>query len=66
MTCEREVASLATAGLTSEAIANRLFVSVRTVDNHVQYVYQKLGIASRRELSVAMGALGRGSGQRGN
>jgi DNA-binding CsgD family transcriptional regulator len=51
---EREIAGLAATGLTSEAIAEQLFVSVRTVDNHMQHVYQKLGITSRRELSAAM------------
>ena len=51
---EREVASLAAAGLSSEAIAGRLFLSVRTVDNHMQHIYQKLGIASRKDLSAAM------------
>jgi DNA-binding NarL/FixJ family response regulator len=56
---EREVASLAATGLTSDAIAKRLFVSVRTVDNHMQHVYQKLGIASRTELSAALGTSGR-------
>jgi DNA-binding CsgD family transcriptional regulator len=55
---EREVASLAAGGLSSDAIAERLFVSVRTVDNHIQHVYQKLGIASRKELSAALGARG--------
>jgi DNA-binding CsgD family transcriptional regulator len=55
---EREVASLAAGGLSSDAIAQRLFVSVRTVDNHMQHVYQKLGIASRKELSAALGARG--------
>jgi DNA-binding CsgD family transcriptional regulator len=52
---EREVASLAADGLSSDVIAKRLFVSVRTVDNHMQHVYQKLGIASRRELPGALG-----------
>jgi DNA-binding CsgD family transcriptional regulator len=51
---EREIASLAASGLTSDAIASRLFLSVRTVDNHMQHVYQKLGIGSRTELAVAM------------
>jgi DNA-binding CsgD family transcriptional regulator len=51
---EREIASLAASGLSSDAIAGRLFVSVRTVDNHMQHVYQKLGIGSRAELAVAM------------
>jgi DNA-binding CsgD family transcriptional regulator len=48
---EREVASLAARGITSKDIAERLFVSVRTVDNHLGRVYEKLGIASRAELS---------------
>ena len=52
---EREVASLAADGLPSDVIAKRLFVSVRTVDNHMQHVYQKLGIASRRDLPAALG-----------
>jgi DNA-binding CsgD family transcriptional regulator len=52
---EREVAGLAADGYSSDAIAKRLFVSVRTVDNHMQHVYQKLGIGSRRELPAAMG-----------
>ena len=51
---EREIASLAATGLSSDAIARRLFVSVRTVDNHMQHVYQKLGIGSRAELTEAM------------
>ena len=57
---EREVASLAAEGLPSDAIAKRLFVSVRTVDNHIQHVYQKLGIASRRDLPMALGKRERG------
>jgi DNA-binding CsgD family transcriptional regulator len=48
---EREVATLAAAGLSSKDIADRLFVSVRTVDNHLGRVYDKLGISSRAELS---------------
>ena len=51
---EREIASLAATGLTSDAIAGRLFLSVRTVDNHMQHVYQKLGIVSRTELAAAL------------
>jgi DNA-binding NarL/FixJ family response regulator len=30
-------------------------VSVRTVDNHLQHVFDKLGIRSRQELSRFMG-----------
>ncbi|HEX3795236.1 MAG TPA: AAA family ATPase [Acidimicrobiales bacterium] len=47
---EREVAMLAAQLLTSKQIAERLFVSVRTVDNHLQQVYVKLGIKRRNEL----------------
>jgi len=52
---ELEVADLAATGLSSEEIAGRLFLSVRTVDNHLQHVYQKLGIASRQELAQVLG-----------
>ena len=45
---EREVASLAADGLSSDAIARRLFLSVRTVDNHMQHVFQKLGLPPAR------------------
>ncbi len=46
---EREVAVLAAGGITSKDIADRLFVSVRTVDNHLGRVYDKPGISSRAE-----------------
>jgi DNA-binding CsgD family transcriptional regulator len=55
---EREIAGLAASGLSSDAIARQLFVSVRTVDNHMQHVYQKLGISSRGELATAMKTAG--------
>jgi DNA-binding CsgD family transcriptional regulator len=48
---EREVAGLAAAGSTSREIATKLFLSVRTVDNHLQNVYSKLGVTSRDELA---------------
>ena len=47
---ELEIANLAASSLSSEEIARRMFLSVRTVDNHLQHVYQKLGIGSRAEL----------------
>lgn len=53
---EREIAGLAAAGLSNRAIAERLVVSVRTVDNHLQHVFDKLGIRSRRELGRLVGA----------
>jgi DNA-binding CsgD family transcriptional regulator len=47
---EHEIAGLAAMGLSNRAIAERLVVSVRTVDNHLQHVFDKLGIRSRGEL----------------
>jgi DNA-binding CsgD family transcriptional regulator len=52
---EREICVLAARGMTSSQIAQRLRVSVRTVHNHLQNAYQKLGITRRRDLAAAMG-----------
>ena len=51
---EREIAALASKGLRSREIADSLVVSIRTVDNHLQAIYSKLGIAGRRELSSVL------------
>jgi DNA-binding NarL/FixJ family response regulator len=51
---EREVAGLAASGSTSKEIATKLFVSVRTVENHLQAIYSKLGVTSREELARAL------------
>jgi DNA-binding CsgD family transcriptional regulator len=48
---EREIAGLAAAGLSNRAIAEQLVVSVRTIDNHLQHVFDKLGIRSRQQLA---------------
>ena len=52
---EREVAMLAVSGLASKDIAERLYLSVRTVNNHLQHVYTKLGVSSRADLGRALG-----------
>jgi DNA-binding CsgD family transcriptional regulator len=52
---EREVALLAAGGAQSRDIAERLFLSRRTVDNHLQRAYIKLGIKSRAELAARLG-----------
>ena len=51
---EREIAAMASRGLRSRDIADSLVVSIRTVDNHLQAVYSKLGITGRRELADAL------------
>jgi DNA-binding NarL/FixJ family response regulator/tetratricopeptide (TPR) repeat protein len=51
---ERDIAMFAARGESSRSIAERLVVSVRTVDNHLQNVYTKLGISGRRQLAEAL------------
>jgi ATP/maltotriose-dependent transcriptional regulator MalT len=48
---EREVASLAAAGMTNHEIADRLVISVRTVTSHLDHIYSRLGIGSRAQLA---------------
>ncbi len=54
---EREVALLAGQGLTNRAVAERLFVSPKTVEANLSRVYSKLGIRSRAELGRVMADL---------
>jgi DNA-binding CsgD family transcriptional regulator len=54
---ERQVAELAAVGHRSREIADRLYLSPRTVENHLQRVYSKLGVNGRIELSPALRSL---------
>jgi DNA-binding CsgD family transcriptional regulator len=47
---QRQIVRLASAGLTDREIADRLFLSPRTVGSHLYRSYPKLGIASRHQL----------------
>jgi DNA-binding CsgD family transcriptional regulator len=51
---EREVALLAADGRTNAEIADRLFVSPRTVESHVASALRKLGGRTRRDLKVLL------------
>ena len=51
---EREVATLVRAGSSSRAVADELHLSVRTVENHLARVFDKLGINSRTQLAEAL------------
>jgi DNA-binding NarL/FixJ family response regulator len=44
---EMEVLALLARGYTNKQIAARLVVTAKTVSNHVEHIYGKLGIGSR-------------------
>ena len=50
---EEEVAKYVAEGLSNKEIAERMFVSVRTVTTHLTHIYEKLGFSSRPELVSA-------------
>lgn len=52
---ETEIAILAAQGLTSRQIAKKLYLSIRTVNNHLTTAYTKLGIHNRDELAAILG-----------
>ena len=62
---EREIALLAAGGQSSRLIAEQLHLSVRTVDNHLGRIYDKLGVSNRADLATALDRNPRTSTQRG-
>jgi DNA-binding NarL/FixJ family response regulator len=62
---ERDILHLLALGYMNQEIANKLFISVRTVDTHRAHVMQKLGIDTRAELvmfALAHGLIGSETG----
>nr|WP_062339447.1 LuxR family transcriptional regulator [Herbidospora sakaeratensis] len=51
---QAEIATMAVSGHSSMEIARALFLSVRTVENHLNQVYAKLGVAGRPALAEAL------------
>jgi DNA-binding CsgD family transcriptional regulator len=53
-TAERRVAALAADGLTNREIAERLYVTIGTVESHLSAAYRKLGAQTRAELAAEL------------
>jgi DNA-binding NarL/FixJ family response regulator len=47
---ELQIAHLAAEGLSNREIAERLFVSHRTIGSHLYHIFPKLGITARTQL----------------
>jgi DNA-binding NarL/FixJ family response regulator len=53
---------MAASGLTNGEIATRLFVTASTVEFHLNKVFRKLGITSRKQIPRAIGEPGPATG----
>ena len=51
---EREVAILVVAGTSTKEIAERMYLSPRTIENHLHHAYIKLGVTDRAALAEAL------------
>ena len=51
---EKEIAALVATGLTNREIAGKLYLSVRTVEVHVDHILSKLGFRTRTQLAAWM------------
>jgi DNA-binding NarL/FixJ family response regulator len=51
-----QIARLAAAGLSNREIGQQLYLSHRTVSNHLYRIFPKLGITSRAELAAVVSA----------
>ena len=60
---EAQIMTLIAEGHSNGEIASTLTVAEKTVKNHVNRIYSKLGVGSRRELRWALANLGQADAQ---
>jgi DNA-binding CsgD family transcriptional regulator len=60
---EGEVLELVRAGLSNRAIAERLVLSVKTVEGHLTTIYGKFGVTSRTQILAALAAAALAQGE---
>ncbi len=49
---ERRVLALVAQGCRNSKIARELYISTRTVENHLYHIFDKLGVSSRTEAAI--------------
>jgi DNA-binding CsgD family transcriptional regulator len=54
---QREIATLATSGMSNRAIADHMGIGVRTVESHLAAAYRRLGATGRGDLSALLPSL---------
>ena len=57
---EKEIVALVASGLSTEAIAEQLFISEKTVRNHLVSIYAKLDVSNRIQLALCASKMGLG------
>lgn len=55
---EAEVANYIAAGMSNQEIADKMFISLRTVKAHLSSIYSKTGLRNRLELGLHFNAIG--------
>jgi DNA-binding NarL/FixJ family response regulator len=51
-TRENEVLGLIARGLSNQLIADELVISVRTVERHINHIYEKIGVHSKAQATA--------------
>ena len=59
---QQQIATLAGSGLTNKEIAERMYLSHRTVGAHLYRLYPQLGVTSRAGLRDALAGIGSSTG----